>query len=86
MSFRYSVRSNTERKIKRNLDALDAAVLMFRQNGKDSWAADITDVRDFIARSRAYYERQATRHMKILGVQNAREVAQVMWDEVKRKK
>lgn len=75
--------ATVERIVKRNLAALDEAVAMFRKNGQEAWANDIVDVRDFIARSKAYYERQVDKHIK--HAPDARAVAQVMWSEISRR-
>lgn len=75
--------ATVERIVKRNLTALDEAVAMFRKNGQEAWANDIADVRDFIARSKAYYERLATKNTR--HAPDARELAQVMWSEVTRR-
>jgi len=72
-----------ERLVKRNLIALDEAIAMFRKNGQEAWANDITDVRDFIARSKAYYERQATKHAR--HAPDARAIAEIMWADIGRK-
>jgi hypothetical protein len=72
-----------ERQVKRGLNALDEAVAMFRKNGQAAWADDIADVRDFIARSKAYYERLATKHTR--HAPDARALAEVMWSEIGRK-
>lgn len=73
--------------IRRQVDALDEAVAMFRKSGKEAWANDIADVRDFIARSKAYYDRQTDRRNQqgAKRTQNARDLAQVMWSEITRK-
>lgn len=75
-----SARSAAERQVKRNLAALDEAVMMFRKTGQETWADDIAEVRDFIARSKAYYERLADKHAR--HAPDAREIAQVMWSEI----
>lgn len=72
-----------ERTVKRNLAALDEAVAMFRKNGKEAWANDIADVRDFIARSKSYYERLADKHAR--HAPDAREIAAVMWSDITRR-
>lgn len=72
-----------ERHVKRNLAALDEAVAMFRKNGQEAWANDIADVRDFIARSKAYYEKLAVKHMR--HAPDARAVAEVMWSDIARR-
>lgn len=74
--------STVERLVKRNLVALDEAIAMFRKNGQEAWANDIADVRDFIARSKAYYERQAYKQAR--HAPDARSIAQVMWSEISR--
>lgn len=83
MAMKASARSMAERTVKRNLAALDEAVTMFRKNGQEAWANDIVEVRDFIARSKAYYERLAVKHAK--HAPDAREIAQVMWSEITRR-
>lgn len=82
MQTKASGRSVVERQIRKNLVALDEAVAMFRKNGKPEWADDIADVRDFIARSKAYYDRQIDKHVR--HAPDARSIAQVMWAEISR--
>jgi len=83
MAVKPSSRALVERQVKRSLDALDAAVMMFRKSGQEAWANDIADVRDFIARQRAYYDRLADKHAR--HAPDARALAQVMWSEIQRR-
>lgn len=83
MPFKASARTLIEHRVKRNLAALDEAIAMFRKGGQTQWADDIADVRDFIARQRAYYDRLAEKHAR--HAPDAREIASVMWSEITRK-
>jgi hypothetical protein len=83
MAVKPSGRDIIERQVKRGLNALDEAVAMFRKNGQEAWANDIADVRDFIARNRAYYDRLSAQHAR--HAPDARAVAQVMWSEIQRR-
>ena len=80
--FRASGRMAVERKVKASLTALDEAVAMFRRNGHEHWANDIVEVREFIARNRAYYDRLAVKYDKPRP--DSREIAQAMWEDISR--
>jgi len=83
MAVKPTQRAIIERQVKRSLDALDEAIRMFRKGGQSAWADDIADVRDFIARQRAYYDRLADRHAR--HAPDARALAQAMWEDIARR-
>lgn len=83
MAMRASGRTIIERKVKASLAALDEAVSMFRKAGHEHWANDIVEVREFIARNRAYYDRLAMKHDKPRP--DSRQIAQAMWEDIARK-
>lgn len=80
--FKANRQSIVERKVKTSLAALDEAVAMFRKAGHEHWANDIAEVREFIARSRAYYDRMAVKYDKPRP--HSREIAQAMWEDISR--
>lgn len=83
MPVKASQRAIIEHQVKRSLTALDEAVAMFRKGGQSQWADDIADVRDFIARQRAYYDRLAAKQAR--HAPDARALAQVMWSDIQRR-
>jgi len=82
MAFRASGRQSIERRVKAAVTALDEAIAHFRRSGQEHWANDIVEVRDFIARNRAYYDRIAISHDKPRP--DSREIAQAMWEDIRR--
>jgi hypothetical protein len=75
-------KAKIERMIKRNLDALDLAISVFRKDGQPQLADGLTDVRDFLASSRAYYQRISTRFETER--RTKKEIAQAMWEDITR--
>lgn len=80
--FKSDRRMVVERKVKSAVTALDEAVAMFRKNGREHWADDIVEVREFISRSRAYYDRLAVKYDK--PHPDSRQIAQAMWEDIRR--
>ena len=78
--------NHVELRIKKNIDALDAAISAFRKNNQDEYANNLIELRDYVARSKGFRDRLESKHNRPKQRDISREVAEVMWEEMRRNK